>query len=29
VKHGYVNRARDYPWSSFHRFVEAGDYDLD
>jgi putative transposase len=29
VKHGLVQRVRDYPWSSFHRFVEAGDYDLD
>jgi putative transposase len=29
VKHGLVTRARDYPWSSFHRFVESGDYPLD
>ena len=29
VKHGYVKRVRDYPWSSFHRFVQSGDYDLD
>jgi putative transposase len=29
VKHGYVRRVRDYPWSSFHRFVELGEYDLD
>jgi putative transposase len=27
VKHGLVSRVRDYPWSSFHRFVEQGDYD--
>ena len=27
VKHGLVSRARDYPWSSFHRFVEAGEYE--
>ena len=29
VKHGLVNRVRDWPWSSFHRFVNAGEYDLD
>ncbi len=29
VKHGYVKRVRDYPWSSFHRFVQSGDYDPD
>jgi putative transposase len=29
VKHGLVCRVRDYPWSSFARFVEAGDYDRD
>jgi putative transposase len=29
VKHGLVERVRDYPWSSFHRFVESGDYDID
>jgi REP-associated tyrosine transposase len=29
VKHGLVTRVRDYPWSSFHRFVESGDYTLD
>ena len=28
-KHKLVARVRDYPWSSFHRFVEAGQYDLD
>jgi putative transposase len=27
VKHGFVTRVRDYPWSSFHRFVESGDYE--
>jgi putative transposase len=29
VKHGLVKRARDYPWSSFHRFVKEGEYDMD
>jgi putative transposase len=29
VKHGLVRRVRDYPWSSFHRYVELGEYDLD
>jgi putative transposase len=28
VKHGLVRRVRDYPWSSFHRFVRLGEYDL-
>jgi len=28
-KHRMVTRVRDWPWSSFHRFVEAGDYDID
>jgi putative transposase len=28
-KHRLVTRVRDWPWSSFHRFVKAGDYDLD
>ena len=28
-KHGLVKRVRDWSWSSFHRFVEAGDYDID
>jgi len=28
VKHGLVKRVQDYPWSSFHRFVKLGDYDL-
>jgi putative transposase len=27
-KHRYVTRVRDWPWSSFHRFVEAGEYDI-
>ncbi|MEA1950580.1 MAG: transposase [Planctomycetota bacterium] len=26
VKHGLVRRVRDYPWSSFHRFVQTGEY---
>ena len=29
VKHGYVERCRDWPWSSFHRFVREGYYDID
>ncbi|HEV3440433.1 MAG TPA: transposase [Gemmata sp.] len=29
IKHGYVDRVRDYPWSSFHRFVQTGDYEQD
>jgi putative transposase len=29
VKHGLVKSPRDYPWSSFHRFVESGDYPPD
>ena len=28
VKHGYVNRVRDWPHSSFHRFVREGHYDI-
>lgn len=28
-KHKLVNRVRDWEWSSFHRYVEAGHYDLD
>jgi putative transposase len=28
VKHGLVERVRDYPWSTFARFVESGDYPL-
>lgn len=26
VKHGYVRRPADWPWSSFHRYVSSGDY---
>jgi putative transposase len=26
VKHGYVTRPLDWPWSSFHRFLSNGDY---
>lgn len=26
VKHGFVESARDWPWSSFHRYVRAGHY---
>ncbi|MFO0810752.1 MAG: transposase [Gemmataceae bacterium] len=29
VKHGLVTRVRDYPWSSFHRYVALGEYDID
>jgi putative transposase len=28
-KHGYVANIRDWPWSSFHRFVALGEYTLD
>lgn len=28
VKHGYVNRVRDCPASTFHRWVEDGHYDI-
>ena len=28
-KHKHVARVCDWQWSSFHRFVKAGDYDLD
>ncbi len=28
-KHKLVARARDWKWSSFHRFVREGEYDLD
>ena len=27
VKHGHVTEVRDWPWSSFHRFVEQGQYE--
>ena len=26
VKHGLVQRVRDWPWSSFYRFVQLGEY---
>ena len=29
VKHGLVPRVQDYPWSSFHRWVRLGEYDLE
>ena len=29
VKHGLVERPRDWPWSSFHRWVIAGHYSPD
>jgi putative transposase len=29
VKHGLVMKVKDHPWSSFHRFVKSGGYDLD
>jgi putative transposase len=29
VRHGYVTRVRDWPWSSFHRFVKSGIYPLE
>ncbi len=28
-KHGYVANVRDWPWSSFHRYVELGEYTPD
>ena len=28
-KHGYVTNVRDWPWSSFHRYVELGEYTRD
>jgi putative transposase len=28
-KHGLVQRVADWPWSTFHRFVQQGEYDLD
>jgi putative transposase len=28
-KHNLVRRVRDYPWSSFHRFVRLGQYNID
>ncbi|MEW6659560.1 MAG: transposase [Thermodesulfobacteriota bacterium] len=29
MKHGHVSRVADWPYSSFHRYVESGIYDLD
>jgi putative transposase len=29
VKHGWVKRVRDWPYSSFHRYVQLGVYPLD
>ena len=29
VKHGYVSRVADWPYSSFHRFVRLGVYPMD
>ncbi|MDX9865872.1 MAG: transposase [Anaerolineaceae bacterium] len=29
VKHGYVQSVRDWPWSSFHRYVREGLYEAD
>ncbi len=29
VKHGHVERAIDWPWSTFHRYVEKGWYSQD
>lgn len=29
VKHGWVKRVRDWPWSSFHRYVRLGLYPID
>ncbi|MBL0030119.1 MAG: transposase [Rhodanobacteraceae bacterium] len=29
VKHGLVSQVRDWPHSSFHRFVDAGHYEVD
>ncbi len=26
VKHGHVSAVRDWPWSTFHRFVKVGEY---
>lgn len=28
-KHNLVERVRDWPWSTFHRFVLEGEYDID
>ncbi|MGC4007301.1 MAG: transposase [Pirellulales bacterium] len=29
LKHGLVERVRDWPWSTFHRYVRNGEYSLD
>lgn len=29
VKHVLVGRVRDWPWSTFHKYARAGEYDLD
>lgn len=29
VKHGLVNRVRDWPWSTFHQYVRKGEYTAD
>jgi putative transposase len=29
IKHGYVKRVADWPWSSFSRFVQKGVYDME
>jgi putative transposase len=29
VKHGLATRVADYPWSSFHRYVREGHYDVE
>ncbi len=29
LKHGLVERVRDWPWSSFHRYVRLGEYPAD
>ena len=29
VKHGLVRRVADWPWSSFHRYVSMGEYEMD
>lgn len=29
LKHGLVERVRDWPWSTFHRYVREGEYSID
>ena len=29
VKHGYVQKAIEWPWSTFHRYLSSGIYDPD